>query len=614
MCEKQRLEKEILARKNQMLEKEKHLLEMERLERVRQNELERLQWEKVEMERIDWERQKIYEETKRQRDLELLQNRLPVVTEEREEELERPRSILKNTSRGNSADSAYRVNYKSRDGSADSNYNKLEGRGSYKNLCDLNDSQNTKKIKIESDLKDLCDNFNYLKEKIGQIGELSQSDEETKLLIINLEKELLLLNTEVNDMSITCGLENGSCSGLDQATLTQFDLIKTFSTYLAQQLDEKNKQFNAQQTKQAQAHEYEVNLSKYIELALKFYRSPNSNFDWLERDLGIVLDKVTEQTNYIESVSDLESRISSIESIEDSITNCFKQMCDMRENMSNNKLNRILIESTVLQPLSAHCADLKKFLTHWKQFDRDFNRLKSFLNIEIRVEHLLKDGANLSAELETKLKSSVVGTSFLEKDLKKYSQLRDKLVAKITECEYLFSQGSGLFDESIGQKPCVLVPTAAKDFKEYRDIIKEACRYLDEKCTCFDYILKCQDKLKDFIQMLKDIHIEMNVIEDESRMHMLKPDTCLVKAKGSLEHLGQLKMKYKLVCEEKDQLAENIKLGMLGTSNYSKTSLGNPNLEAFNRKANAELRQKLEKMLNEVSVRFVNLEVSGLWL
>jgi hypothetical protein len=64
VCEQQRLEKEILARKNKMLEQEKHLLEMERLERVRQSELERLQWEKNELERVEWERQQIYEESR----------------------------------------------------------------------------------------------------------------------------------------------------------------------------------------------------------------------------------------------------------------------------------------------------------------------------------------------------------------------------------------------------------------------------------------------------------------------------------------------------------------------------------------------------------------------
>ena len=125
----------------------------------------------------------------------------------------------------------------------------MEFRGSYKNLLDLADSQNIKKLKIESDLKDLCDNFNYLKEKIAQVGEPPLTGEETRLLTLNLQKELLLLNTELNDMSLTCGLENGSCSGLDQATLTQFELIKSFSAYLAQQLEEKNKHFQSQQTK-----------------------------------------------------------------------------------------------------------------------------------------------------------------------------------------------------------------------------------------------------------------------------------------------------------------------------------------------------------------------------
>ncbi len=170
----------------------------------------------------------------------------------------------------------------------------------------------------------------------------------------------------------------------------------------------------------------------------------------------------------------------------------------MRENVSNHKLNRILIESTVLQPLSAHCADLKKFLGHWKQFDRDFTRLKSFLSIEVRVEQLLKDGFDLNAELDAKLRPNFVGNC-LEKELKKYSQLRDKLVCKIGECEFLFSQGSALFDDAIGQRPCVLVPTAAKEFKECRDVIREACRFLDERCVMFPNKRICVFYLISFI-------------------------------------------------------------------------------------------------------------------
>jgi hypothetical protein len=126
-------------------------------------------------------------------------------------------------------------------------------------------------------------------------------------------------------------------------------------------------------------------------------------------------------------------------------------------------------------------------------------------------------------------------------------------------------------------------------------------------------MLKCQERLREFVQVLKEIGSEMDGVEDEKQMQRMRSEkSCLERVKGSLERLGGLKLRFKEVCEEKEQLAESVRLGMLGTTNYSKTSLSNPSLEAFSRRANAELRQKLERMLNEISVRFVNMEVCEL--
>ncbi len=269
----------------------------------------------------------------------------------------------------------------------------LDDQETYDRYINLTEHQRTKRTKTETDLKDLCDNFNILKEKIGQVGELHRSHAETKLLIANLETELHCLNTEMNDLLITCGLNLDTaspCSALDQATLTQFDLIKSFSSYLAQQLDDKSREYQLKLNETAHVQECEKNLLKYIELALKFYKPTAANLDWLEKDLRIRADTTDQQVlNYVQSLADLEDRIGSIESIEDSIGSCLKQMSDEACSLGGVRLSRVLIEANVLQPLSTHCADLKNYLIHWRQFERDFSKLKAYLTDEVHIESLL---------------------------------------------------------------------------------------------------------------------------------------------------------------------------------------------------------------------------------
>lgn len=264
--------------------------------------------------------------------------------------------------------------------------------------------------------------------------------------------------------------------------------------------------------------------------------------------------------------------------------------------------------------MSTHCADLKKFAIEWKQFDTEFTKLKSFLSNEIRIEHLLKNGADLNSELEEKLKSNFVG--FLEKDLKKYTVIREKLINKVAESEQLFSQGSALFDAAYGHRLCVMVPNAAKEFKETRCLIKEACRFLDEKCSCYKYVLKSQDKIKDLLSGLNHVIADLDHLEDDQIYMKLdsndlsKTEACLSKAKCNLENLASLKLRFKSIGEEKDSLTECSanKMNTVGTS-LPNSNISNSNLEAFNRKFNFESRQTLEKSFNEVSLRFASLEV-----
>ena len=308
-AEKHRVEKEILAKQNELLEKEKRILEIERIERAKSNEMDRIEWERIEQQRIDWERNQLLEQNSLREQKEMMSRRLPVVKEEDEEELSN-KSVASRSffDCDDQCESTYRIDLED---------NKV--------IAALSDYDSTKRLKMESDLKNICENFNFLKEKINQVGELGQNEDETKLLIFSLEKELKHLNIEVDDLSITCGLagDGSSYNSLDQATLTQFDLIKSFACYLSNQLDDKNREFRLSLNKRAHVEECEKNLIKYIELALKFYKPTDSYLDWLEKDLKIKLE--TNTVTYVESLSDIESRINSIESIEDSIGNCLKQ-------------------------------------------------------------------------------------------------------------------------------------------------------------------------------------------------------------------------------------------------------------------------------------------------
>lgn len=308
--------------------------------------MERIEWERIEQQRIDWERKQLYEQNSVREQKELMSRRLPAVKEEDEED-QLNKSVASRSfyDCDDQVESTYHIDL-------DDN----------KAIEAMSEHDTAKKSKMESDLKNICENFNYLKEKINQVGELGQNEEDTKLLVSSLEKELKFLNIEVDDLSITCGLalEGSSCNSLDQATLTQFDLIKSFSCYLGNQLDDKKREFLQSLNKRAHVEECEKNLIKYIELALKFYKPTDSYLDWLEKDLKIKLE--TNTVTYVESLSDIESRINSIESIEDSIGNCLKQRYLKASKLSLHKgQNCRFINSTLIKKMKQFFCQILPF-------------------------------------------------------------------------------------------------------------------------------------------------------------------------------------------------------------------------------------------------------------
>ena len=564
----QRLERERrLKEENERLEKE--LAEKDKLQQEIENQ--RIQKELLAKENARLEKAKQELEAERQQEA---KKRLSVVQEEDEDE-----QLLQQRIR-------------------QQQFKHLVDEDSYTNFNHLNPNQQERKSKIETDLKDLCENFNYLKEKISQVGEIGQNERDTRLLILNLEKELKLLDVEARDLSVTCGLAVESTGNdtslndsqyllnvLDQTTLTQFDLIKSFSTYLSAQLEQKNRDHQLKVNKKVQLAECEQNLLKYVELAIKFYKRPDCDLGCLEEHFMTKLNQSEQRLSYVQSIGDLDTRIASISSIEDSINGCLKQMSEAGSSACQTQ-----IENLVMQPLSTHCADLKKFSLEWKQFDEEFTCLRRFLTEEIRIEELIKSGDKLPATPDP---------TALQNELIKCTNQRQSLLNQLTESEDLFARGCSLFDASLGQRLCVLVPNAAKEFNDTRDMVKEACRLLDDKCTCIDYVLKSQERIKELEYNIAKIKCDLDYMESEP-LESGSSQT-LAEAKNKLEMLANYKLQFKSITDEKEMLLEM-------QPNKSKTA--SSSLEALNRKFNYESRQKLEKSFNEIALRFINLEVN----
>ncbi len=169
---------------------------------------------------------------------------------------------------------------------------------------------------------------------------------------------------------------------------------------------------------------------------------------------------------------------------------------------------------------------------------------------------------------------------------------------KLTASEEVFSNGSALFDDSLGQRLCVLVPNSAKEFNETREKIKEARKILDEKCNLIDFVLKYHDKLKEIEINVSRVKCDIDYLEDdETNSDESNKSVSLAEYKNKMEILANYKLQFKSVIEEKEAVIEN---------GFNKVS---SNLEALNRKFNFESKQKLEKIFTEITIKITDLEV-----
>lgn len=613
------VEREMRERERQELEREaqfeRERIEMERLE------LERIEKERIDLERQEWERiqkiEKEREERLRQEMAEIERIRNERAEKERLEferiekeriEAERQQAIKKKQQEEAEAQAIV-------ERQKQLELEALENEKRRKKLEQLEQERirNQEKLKLEFDLKEICEALNNLKEKINSIQN-EDFNQELKIgeLIRAYESELNVLDDQVlNLYNQSTNLENKTVNptnsdyylfdSLDQATLTQFELIRSFLSYLNSQIDTKKKELNRRIDIKSKLNELEANLEKYVELAVKFKEESDSSL-------------------YVQNILDLENRIESIESIENSIQNSFKQIIELYKQTNNIlvaekfNLKKLEIELNTVQPLLMHLARLKQYLSQWKHFELNFSELKEFLREKVRLNELMdiKNTENLSSNVKMQN---------LDDEFEKYSNLRENLVKKLTESDELFLLGTNLFNISHGQQPCVLAPNSSKDFNETREDINEISRFLDEKCAVLKFACIEHKKLITLDMTLNGVLHDLDQIEldeDESDIKSSKEKVTIYKSK--LDRLGDLKKKLRIIMEDKEKndyifpLTE-INMENTQTVNYNtEFSMQNSKFQEKTKQFNVDIKSKLEETIKFTMDRLTSLEVEFYFL
>ncbi len=386
---------------------------------------------------------------------------------------------------------------------------------------------NENNLLIENKLKETFDRFSELKEKINNLNEINfcyLNDElDLKNLFLNLEFDLNSLNNEIS--AIFLEINSLGQNKVDPAVLTQFDLIQSFSSYLSTQLDRKKINFNLLLEKKLRLDELKNNLDNFIQVALK------------------LVSHDTEKQLYVQNIIDLENRIESIRSIEDSIQNCIKQINDL--NIDDVSLNKIEIETDVLKHLSMYYVELKKFLNDWKSFESDFIKFNNFLKYELKIESLIYEKNN---------KQNEINYATIDIDFKKYSLIKEKLNEKLVETNDLLLRGSVLFNKEL--KTCsrsihVIVPNACSEYKSITELVNQVKKFLEEKCSRLSFAIKEKEKLK-----CLEINLN-NIIRDLEKISCIETND-LNDKKNKIQNLSEIKREIKSLSEEKETLLNSL--------------------------------------------------------
>lgn len=185
--------------------------------------------------------------------------------------------------------------------------------------------QQERKLRVEQRLKEICDELNVLKEKLSSSDvsfeeENSVHEPNESVQIDTYEDELSRLRAEIQAIERNCAPVDAASvfDLLDQAISTQVELIKSFLNYLTGKVAERRKEMRRRDTLRVRLAECEANLTSYVELARQLLTANN----------GFNNEKLL-----VENRNDLQARIESIESIENSIRDSFKQIAEIRSDL-----------------------------------------------------------------------------------------------------------------------------------------------------------------------------------------------------------------------------------------------------------------------------------------
>ncbi len=425
-------------------------------------------------------------------------------------------------------------------------------------MIEMNRPNNERKLELEFELNKLCQDLNKIKDEISNLDNNKNVDYLSTTLI-DFEQDLKCINRKIDNLCSEYHLLNNEnrysnknnqdsifLYAVDQAALSQFDLIKSFSLYLNTQLETKREILINRKNKLRKLNEHENNLNNYIELASKFIQNDSAS--------------------YVQNLDDLDNLVESIKSIENSIELSMKQINDINNelNISAEYVEKILnIESNILKPLAVHWSHLTQYLHKWRVFDKDLVELKMFLKDELHSESLIElkdkeinDCICLLSEECNGVESSK-HSELLSKELKKYLNLSEKLSKKLIELDDFFDVGTSLFDESNSYYKYVVAPQASKEFNEIKDIVNVLSKFLDEKCACLNYMIRQQDKLMRLDTNLNDIEVNLNKIIQEKDIlsEALTNQHDLIQS--NLEKLGEMKRNIREILDEKDGLCDD---------------------------------------------------------
>lgn len=375
------------------------------------------------------------------------------------------------------------------------------------------------KLKQNEQIKNLCDSFNEVKLKLSNKDVSSKTLDEQLLISAECERELNSLNAEIlklqtNEFSIE--------------STTQIDLVKSFSRFLASQLEDRQKELIKKQNAKIELKEVEISLEHYIDLARK----------------NIV------ENPYAQNLNDLVEKIKSNHQIGDSISNCLIKLNDLHNTnqfheTEKSQIDIINVRNNVLNPLLSNISKLEHIERQWKEFEDEFNKVKNFLTYEIESDYILTSKTNLVSEFNS--------------ELRKYSKIRTIFIQKVPLMIEIIDKGLELFNQ-------ISAPKMSKNLQDTKEKIQEIQIVLDEKCQLLSIANSKDVEIEKFESELNKLKnefytIELNVSQDDLSINCIREcSEKLLNIKRTLNQLEEVQELSQKDIDESLNITSNVQI------------------------------------------------------